>query len=729
MPIKSKRLVTAFGIVCAVACTKQAGPPVGNSASPQRAYLTVQGIHSITEPGYEAFDSTEGIQAALSKSNYLHLPAGTYFIDPAVGIQIRMSGTRIEGAGKYLTILKLKPGPGSAIRRFPTVTTNFVYDVKISNLGVQLNHRNWSAGSEQIGIDFRYFNRGALDNVYVGNCNVSAVGTGQSGLSDEDLLRGYAVAFASKREDPEYKGGELNQIRESHICGARKGVAIDERSLRPLDAEGKPLISSAHNTVVERNLIEHVEVGISQESEWGTGNTYRRNFFQSLRRHPDHRGKGSSASVFAYAMAMDGYAGVIAENSLRRSQVDAAVYFFHSSHNHALRATKVQPGTSLRVVANGKKHRIEAPIEEGFDSPFEASARPNTFPSEAVNVVDFGAHSIKERGFGDFDSTEAIQKAIDVSDKVFIPPGIYRVNLSNVRDGKFRLRGLVLRSNVEIRGAGRMLTYLLPDKTSGSVFRRNFNYTATVPNEEVSNVRISDIGVALDGKFEAPSLRQQQIAFDFRHIGESTLTDIFAGTVNGIIALSSLEERARGYGVVFGSVPNDQANFANGSRNKLIGGRIWGALKAVTLDDSQLSPKSFTHFTEIHSTDIQSAAQSIVQEGKFSHRVKFLDNCVQYPVEDPRFPQVESMFYKLSGVSGVIEGGYMEVLPSTPTKHAVVLEESAEANIVFPSYSNVVRRSPNTVPIENFGTDNRGWYFVHTEKVDDSYVEEMKARE
>jgi hypothetical protein len=57
---------------------------------------------------------------------------------------------------------------------------------------------------------------------------------------------------------------------------------------------------------------------------------------------------------------------------------------------------------------------------------------------ETMSVKDFGAHSITEPGYENFDSTEAIQAAIDSGANVFVPQGIYRITsaLCMVKDGQ-----------------------------------------------------------------------------------------------------------------------------------------------------------------------------------------------------------------------------------------------------------------------------------------------------
>ena len=48
--------------------------------------------------------------------------------------------------------------------------------------------------------------------------------------------------------------------------------------------------------------------------------------------------------------------------------------------------------------------------------------------SQMISITDFGAHSITESGFSNFDSRAAIQAAIDTGAPVFIPPGVFEIS-------------------------------------------------------------------------------------------------------------------------------------------------------------------------------------------------------------------------------------------------------------------------------------------------------------
>jgi hypothetical protein len=87
------------------------------------------GAHSITEVGYETFDSTEAIQAAENTASIIgsavYFPAGTYLCKSAV---YRKGNTDWIGDGMYLSVLKHSGG---------TDTHNLVY---IENLDVSYNN-------------------------------------------------------------------------------------------------------------------------------------------------------------------------------------------------------------------------------------------------------------------------------------------------------------------------------------------------------------------------------------------------------------------------------------------------------------------------------------------------------------------------------------------------------------------------------------------------------------
>ena len=45
-----------------------------------------------------------------------------------------------------------------------------------------------------------------------------------------------------------------------------------------------------------------------------------------------------------------------------------------------------------------------------------------------ANIQDYGAHSVTEPGYTAFDSTAAIQQAINSGNPVYVPPGVYEIS-------------------------------------------------------------------------------------------------------------------------------------------------------------------------------------------------------------------------------------------------------------------------------------------------------------
>jgi len=573
-------------------------------------------------------DNTDAIQQQIDTVNYVFLPAGVYYVDASRGIRLRQ-GTRIEGAGKYQSLLVAKyKTAGSIFRRdFNSGASNaYVFDVKISNVGVVLNHGGLPAGSYQVAFDFRHITRSSLVGVFAGNCNQMLPGRPEA-PTPIALMSGYGVLFGNiPHGDTAYAGGEVNQVRDSHICGAKKGISIDDSTLSPR--------SSAHAALIYNNVIEKAHWGVVQESVSGAGSTFRSNHFQKIGRAPN-------STANSYAMAVAGYAGHVVGNEVVDSTADYFLVLHSTARAISARANLAGPGVSRSIsIGNRSGHFLLDPVGTMDAKVFRSSrAVLPDFRTVAVNILDKGAREGE-------DSTAAIQAAIDDPlNKVYIPPGRFLVNPAV---------GLKLRSGVEIRGAGRWNSYLIATKVGGSVFGREFNAEAAAKNELVERVGISDLAVVLNRSYVRTSSQSQQIAFDFRNISRSAIVDVFAGNLDASEITAG--DTIKGYGVAFGSVLSSQANYVSANGNRVVGSRIWGTYKAVTIDDRDLSGISAAHNTLVFGNDIQFTVFGITQEYKGTFNTAILDNTVQALI--PRGP--ETVAFQMFGRRGLIEGGYTE---------------------------------------------------------------------
>jgi hypothetical protein len=125
---------------------------------------------------------------------------------------------------------------------------------------------------------------------------------------------------------------------------------------------------------------------------------------------------------------------------------------------------------------------------------------------DGANIIDFGACRLND--CPDFDSTQAIQNALDASTHVHIPEGAYLVKSD-----------LIIRSDQTIFGDGIGSTLLILSSTVQSGFRRAA-IIPDAPNRYISNVEIRDIGIIMNEQ------NPEQIGFDMSHISRTSLKNI-----------------------------------------------------------------------------------------------------------------------------------------------------------------------------------------------------------
>lgn len=262
--------------------------------------------------GDGVIDDTAAIQAAVDTGKPVYVPTGAYLVDPRVGLVLN-NGTKIYGDGKANTIFVAMPYGGSTAeliahskgaiftRQFnPAAANNYVSYVHLSDFAVILNHplASITTTNIQIGIDLRHITRSLVENVWVGNINV----TDQTIYTKTDpsavyAAQGYGVVLGSvSSSDPAYCGGEVNIVRNCNAVGAYKGITLDDGVIMPS--------SASHSTTIERCDVQVCHHLLVQESPYSAGVQFLDNTLQSIT-------KQSGDTTNNFVVRMEGYNGTI----------------------------------------------------------------------------------------------------------------------------------------------------------------------------------------------------------------------------------------------------------------------------------------------------------------------------------------------------------------------------------------------------------------------------------
>lgn len=293
----------------------------------------------------------------------------------------------------------------------------------------------------------------------------------------------------------------------------------------------------------------------------------------------------------------------------------------------------------------------------------EANAAPlnaATTGSIGANVrsSEFGA-----KGDGRSDDTAAIQSAIDRYNHVYLPAGTYRINPRV---------GLVVRTGTQLSGDGRAASLLvampsggslkdLANYGPGSLIRRRFDPDRR--NAYVSYVRLADFSVILTHPRDKVTADQIQIGIDFRNISRSIIERVHVG--NSLPEGTRLSKTpahvydSQGYGIVLGSVQSSLASYAGGELNVVRDTNIWGAYKAIVLDDAILSPRSAAHATKVEHSDLQGGQYLLSQESRYTRGIVWRDNILQNVVPRPDGVEQATVIH-IDGQDSRVDGGYVE---------------------------------------------------------------------
>lgn len=285
-----------------------------------------------------------------------------------------------------------------------------------------------------------------------------------------------------------------------------------------------------------------------------------------------------------------------------------------------------------------------------------------------LNVKDFGA-----MGDGVTDDTDAFNDAIAAlghGGEVFVPAGLYLVDPAV---------GIVLKQGLTLRGEGDDASVLVAKPVAGTVIRRDFDPNG--PNAYLTDVLIQSIGIVLNHPSTAAPSNYKQIGFDFRSVTRSTIQECYVGNyARGGLAKppGAHVDNIQGYGIVLGTVAGGDPAYAGGEVNSVVRCTIWGAQKAVILDDSTLSPLSAAHATLVDACDIQVCEVGIGSESQYTAGCTWRANIVQ-AVQNARGNSNPTACYVLWGYNNEISGGYIE---ASQADNNVFLGSSSKCNMV-----------------------------------------------
>ena len=351
-------------------------------------------------------DDTAAIQAAVDAGTVIYFPTGIYVVDPTTGVEVK-GGLTITGDGKCNSLLlSANTSAGSIIKRdFDTGGTNeYIKGVLIKDIGIVLNHVQPAdpSNADQIGFDFRNITRSSIEGCYVGNYSKGAlVGVRSDPSNQANARQGYGIVFGNvSSSDAAYAGGEVNRALNNVMQGLQKGVVLDDSVLSP--------VSGVHASIVSNNDIQICESGITQESQYTAGCTFKDNAIQSI-------GNMTGSTVDTYIYKVAGY-----NNYIGGGYVESTV----ATTDYLVRCTSlskrnvIEPfyfgDTSHVITDEGKENVIEYidPISttdgkkifklDGFDRTSGIAKAWCKFDSTGVILDSMNISSITNNGLGDW---------------------------------------------------------------------------------------------------------------------------------------------------------------------------------------------------------------------------------------------------------------------------------------------------------------------------------------
>lgn len=306
--------------------------------------------------------------------------------------------------------------------------------------------------------------------------------------------------------------------------------------------------------------------------------------------------------------------------------------------------------------------------------PTAAHAKPKG--QERVNVRDLGAV-----GDGVTDDTAAFNNAIAAlthGGVVFVPSGLYLIDPAI---------SIVVKTGLTLLGEGDNASVLTAKPVAGTIIRRNFNPAG--PNNYLQDVCIKHLAVVMNHPANATPGNYAQIGIDFRNVTRSSIIESYVGNYSrGSLVKPPPVNQAdniQGYGIVIGNVSSGTPAYAGGEVNSVVRCTVWGAKKAIVLDDLVLSPASAAHATLVEACDVQICELGIGTESIYTAGCTFTGNIVQAVTRAPG-STATTYNYRIAGYDNLLDGGYIE---SPQADHKVYLDAGSKRNRVGLSHYSV----------------------------------------
>lgn len=305
-----------------------------------------------------------------------------------------------------------------------------------------------------------------------------------------------------------------------------------------------------------------------------------------------------------------------------------------------------------------------------------------------------------------------INRAIENHSYVFVPEGIYQVNVDNGV-------GIKVKTGLKLVGAGKNKTIFnlvgggsiaqLAGYAKGSGVGREFNPAG--PNKYVNDVYISDIGVVMNHPNNSITNTKIQIGFDMRNITGSTVERCHVGNIppvgGPLDKVYSKPYVVQGYGVVFGNVGGSDPAYAGGEKNRFINNSVYGAYKCVIQDDVQLSGSSASYATVIESNDIQTGHWLIGQMGQYGAGNRHTKNILQ-DIQKQAGNVDPSYIQYYDGYNNIIEPDYIE--GGSDVDYQLYLDTDSNNNKVSMLMAGMTSGNGDIVDASNPNSYNRITY-------------------
>lgn len=261
---------------------------------------------------------------------------------------------------------------------------------------------------------------------------------------------------------------------------------------------------------------------------------------------------------------------------------------------------------------------------------------------------------------------------------VHVPTGVYLIDPAT---------SIILANGLTLQGEGKSASVLTAKPVAGTMIRREF--APGGPNQYLMDVRLDQLAFVMNHPANAAPGNYVQIGIDLRNVTRSTVEECYVGNYARGALVKPLPptqpDAIQGYGIVIGNVSSGTPAYAGGEVNRVVRCTVWGAKKAIVLDDLVLSPASGAHATVVESCDVQICELGIGTESVYTAGCTFINNTVQAVRRAPG-SSATTYNYRIAGYDNLLDGGYIE---SPEADYKVMLDAGSKRNRVGLSHFSV----------------------------------------